>query len=119
MDIEKQVCSLKLAKRLEQLNCKQESLWYWGERDGRGWLFSREQLEENMNNGTFVSKCKFYSAFTVAELGEMLKDVQYELPIFGKNKKWGSALLGKWFDTEANARVKMLIYLLENNLTNK
>ena len=29
MKLEKQVCSLELAKRLKELDVKQESLWYW------------------------------------------------------------------------------------------
>jgi hypothetical protein len=58
--LEKQVVSLDLAKRLKELGVKQESVWYWF-RDrlilGRG---------EGGNMQTFTS------AFTVAELGEML-----------------------------------------------
>jgi hypothetical protein len=34
----------------------------------------------------------------------------------GKNGEYGSALLGTWEVTEADARGKMLIHLLENGL---
>jgi len=30
MELKEQVCSLELAKKLKSLNCKQESLFYWG-----------------------------------------------------------------------------------------
>ena len=59
MKLEQHVCSLDLAKRLKELGVKQESLFWWGE-------ITKE-----------VHYCKagkplHISAFTVAELGEML-----------------------------------------------
>lgn len=76
-------------------------------------------------NGTYSSLSIFCIIFTVAELGEML-------PIrvqSGKRKTPRNKFYCNWdkksgvhhredADTEADARGKMLIYLLENNLLN-
>lgn len=65
----------------------------------------------------------FYSAFTVAELGEIIAE---------KGGTWKEGKVWRWnltneryansrnrsADTEANARAKCLIYLIENNLLN-
>ena len=127
MKLEQQVVSLELAKKLKELGVKQESLFYW-------------KGIQSVNEGSFYDvvelgdKKSFLgldteilaSAFTVAELGErlnsycetrkvgneaMIKDgmkyvVYYELRKYHK----------EYADTEADARAKMLIYLLENSL---
>jgi hypothetical protein len=137
MKIESQVCSLDLAKRLKELGVKQESLFSWfhvqsynGPDDPPSdWeivLLSSEKEE------------KLYSAFTVAELGEMLPkeiigDEGMRFDMNSWRQKDGKWAIGYWWDedsrrqsgmvienifdnTEANARAKCLIYLLENNL---
>lgn len=111
MKIEKQVCSLELAKRLKKLGVKQESLFWWKDYslEGNWWVDDREVL----NKDTFPH-C---SAFTVAELGELLKDTDYNLPIW-VDTCWHSDY-GDTFetsDTEADARAKLLLNLLENGL---
>src|ERR1051325_10817319 len=62
MQLEQQVCSLELAKRLRELGVKQESYFYWFfeeyNHEPVGWRIQTEEGD--------------YSAFTVAELGEML-----------------------------------------------
>ncbi|MFW9821361.1 MAG: hypothetical protein ACFFE4_00405 [Candidatus Thorarchaeota archaeon] len=157
MDINKQVCSFELAKKLKDLGIEQDSLWYISENEN--YIISQEQYYEFEERIESIGKCedfyseKFYSAFTVAELGEMLPQVI-------KNKKnndyWESAYLIQkkkdetWeiyyhpyshpcsvyfrsllrikikpelqYDhiirsfTEANARAKMLISLIEDNI---
>ncbi len=124
MKLEDQVCSLELAKRLKELWVKQESVFYWfkGYED---WLIhyinynhSEEDIKVFLNN----VEGEAYSAFTVAELGVLLKcglsscllykcDELKEITIFSPyyNIRMSDA-------TEANARAKMLIYLLENGL---
>ena len=126
MKLEQQVVSLELAKQLKELGVKQDSLWKWRLAGNLGW-----QVERHMSPVT-VEK-KQYSAFTVAELGELLP--QY----IGKGNdhghlhiSLGTREVGKWTvgyanyekscsdildeKNEANARAKMLIYLLENGL---
>jgi hypothetical protein len=130
MPLEQQVCSRALAQRLEELGVRQESVFWWVERKltYTGGLASQAQLKGGI------------SAFTGAELGEMLPD---DINVPSKNGKprshnhwlrfgryrvsvhrfWcaypgGNARtnLEERANTEADARAKMLIYLLENNL---
>jgi hypothetical protein len=89
-------------------------LFYWHSKDdGKG---NRVYTEL-----AYLPNCKMkldYSAYTTAELGEMLKGweahtewsnqwMQYFIHYNGHSEQG---------DTEADARAKMLIYLAENNL---
>ena len=124
MKIEEQVVSLELAKRLKELGVKQEILFAWRYTKGRG------------NNSVIATHAvpepndfwDHYNAYNVAELGKML-------PVFtsAKGTKWFHV---QWYDpylpavmrddiakhrteksdTEANARAKMLTYLVENQI---
>lgn len=122
MELEQQVCSLELAKKLKELGVKQESFAYWFSQTyavepvliyGEG----AERVFANWNGKKPpTSNGGLNSAFTVAELGEML-------PPYGVTRKcpmgdWhcGDSELGIKADTEADARAKLLIYLLENKL---
>lgn len=144
MKLENQVTNLELSKKLKELGVKQESLYYWVEK------WDLEKDENNLWKSYFTGKVylnHYYnndnprliaSAFTVAELGEMLPE-EIEDPktkyIFGlhlnkvESKNWEvwyeyrwndeERLIGEqvfYSDTEANARAKMLIYLIENKL---
>ena len=67
MNLKDQVISLDLAKKLRRAGVKQESLWYWNYTD------------RNNNKKDWILVARFIgieeeriSAFTVAELGEML-----------------------------------------------
>lgn len=118
LPLEKQVCSLDLAKRLKELGVKQESLFWWNNQHD-GW-----EINENRKN--FESA----SAFTVAELGELaIKESNVVWCLFHnvKNGIWliyETGIMGYCTgkkleftaDTEANVRAKILIYLLENKL---
>jgi hypothetical protein len=140
MDIEKQVCSLELAKRLKELGVKQESLFYYQNNpynNGKDCidLMIVERSSINNENVIMNTQCENednpkYSAFTVAELGEMLpiliKDGSNLIiwPYLKNDKKvWdidynGHEESDETFvsDTEADARAQMLIYLIENGL---
>jgi len=88
--LEKQVCSLELAKRLKELGVKQESAWYWkhntesphGKIDE--WVLCHYGQPYEVNSSYHVS------AFTVAELGELLKVVKFgmELPEWSETNKY-------------------------------
>jgi hypothetical protein len=126
MKLETQVCSLELAKRLKELGVKQESAFGWYDTDLAG-----PQLVSRKSESPLARKYGDpIAAFTVAELGE-------NLPLHLDNVDW----LYVWKSivdwsvgygcpdadgfnyrvvltsaTEANARAKMLVYLIENGL---
>jgi len=150
MELQKQVCSLDLAERLKELGVKQESLFCWMKPDPMHkdkydlwkvqeaymgvWYLERPQVIG------LVWCLESFSAFTVAELGEMLPP---GIESFKGNKAhflnkkhetwWCQAMpyseMGTKMNdpknlyqstyfgsTEADARAKMLVYLLENKL---
>lgn len=115
-----QVSSIDLAKRLKDLGVKQDSIFDWVlnnyEPDYYLWLMSpynREHLK-------FKEQ---YSAFSVSELGEMLPDCSFSWRVDNAgNIEWlcscdepiaSNAIRA---NTEADARAKMLIYLIEEGL---
>lgn len=137
MKLENQVTNLELSKKLKKLGVKQDSLFYWVLSKAPKLLHNNWLIVYNDCSDDILLRNDKISAFTVAELGEMLPDAncfQFE------NKKYGwvdcgfvrfegvwNAWIGrgdygeeiKWeeeADTEANARAKMLIYLIENKL---
>jgi len=117
MKLENQVVSLELAKKLKDLGFKQESLFYW-------------QLGLQIPYLVRAKSSNCCSAYTVAELGEMLPlNIDgFDLQIWREKGKesWdiayntdsGNLKIMPWeqSDTEADARAKMLIYLKTNNL---
>lgn len=169
MKLSDQVTSLELSKKLKELGVKQESLFDW-------WVnhsFPEANKPEKYNEGHWKSisyevhaswlgndnkrwghNDKLCSAFTVAELGEMLPGViETENAAYANRKHPNKGMRNayyllstgrsdpetkdSWFDcvyqdasqpddtlllnyveaeTEADARAKMLIYLLEAKL---
>lgn len=132
MELESQLSSLELSNKLEKLGVKQESLYKWNvpeltdeeKEKGHGYLDSElvpklytEDQWEAYTEDYIPPSSKMYSAFTVAELGEMLKEIDEPMPWHANGYWWfyeGETQVS--IDTEANARAKMLIYLLENKL---
>ena len=120
MKLKDQVCSLKLAKKLKKLGVKQESLFYY-----QG-LLKEIKAEKgfiiNFMKVLGAKEIENVSAFTVAELGEWFRD-NYPIYIDQETVTVGGFWRIDFGDqqmvtakTEANARAKMLIYLLENKL---
>lgn len=137
MTLEQQVTNLDLSKKLKELGVKQESLFYWHE-VSHGGVRHREpnsvsvdqNFDQDYKSDTYTNMT--CSAFTVAELAEMLP-VQMT---YGKDEPFLTCtkdLAGGWVicyadlkngatgkvihdKNEANARARMLIYLIENNL---
>jgi hypothetical protein len=116
MKINDQVASLKLANELKELGVKQDSVWCWVKSPCRDRGY---ECRLSWNIDPYLEN---YSAYTVAELGEMLKNHAHILP------EWNKYCMGaKWFsdiystfgycqineETEADARAKMLIYLIK------
>ncbi len=121
MELKNQVVSLELAKRLKELGVKQESAFVWAE-DLLGGEETALQYVANMPMKDDIYSWAFHSAFTVAELGNILP-LDDECNSFKTSSDWAmyfvresGAFHKEYADTEADARAKMLIYLLENNL---
>ena len=130
MKLEHQVCSLESAKRLKELGVRQESLWFWQENwdsdnpEGKHW-WCLSQHGEGMGK-------ELFSAFTVAELGELLPDFLYidnewwQVLCYQERKVWYCEIMDRptWQfakksveeQFEAEARAKMLTHLYENKL---
>lgn len=149
MKLEEQVTSLELAKRLKELGVKQESIFYWEESTELATHLKEKVIQLAWNDVAVTGRLWYgtehpwqneiwnsYSAFTVAELGEMLPglvrngdDENIFIESFkADNGKWtvkyasskqGDLQVILPYSTEANARARMLIYLLENALTNR
>lgn len=147
MKLEQQVVSLDLAKRLKELGVKQESYFIYYPHHAKvataNRYFLQSIYDSNYDEGLWPKKYAI-SAFTVAELGEMLPwmvQTDNGLMYFSELTKNGpTPAVGKEWeisyttpdgdgghdevlqefvasaDTEADARAKMLIYLLENKL---
>ena len=118
MRLEEQVANLELSQKLKKLGVKQESLWWWGKRKYHDTLDKCEILPSwQVKKPNIFPLC---SAFTVAELGEILPKWIYTIRLDYEpyDKCW--CVLGKngmieiTANTEANARAKMLIWLIEN-----
>lgn len=110
MKLERQVVSLELAQKLKKFGVKQESLFGWY---GYSVLPTNDELEvASADNGIGIS------AFTVAELGEILPQrvSSYRYERWTCTMTNPSEMITYTADTEADARAKMLIYLIENNL---
>ena len=113
-----QVTNLELSEKLNSLEIKQDSLWYWTCKshamDGR-WFIVDEDFDIEKNNRI--------SAFTVAELGKMLPENYWSksggtlsaLTIGKADNKWWISYNDEFIqsDTLTNAIAKMLIYLKE------
>lgn len=123
MKLEEQVVGLELAKKLKKLGVKQESVFYWTKRHKT----RRVELKRgNMPLGNYDGAGKhavwldgeMWSAFSVAELGEMLPDF---VNCYKTSNEWAVWYGNLKEDTPqfhdlnlSNAMAKMLIWLIEN-----
>ena len=76
--LEKQVVSLDLAKRLKELGVKQDSYWFWldcvaGIEGKRAWRLTDTIELARIAEQEIIPPERCYSAFTLAELGEIIK----------------------------------------------
>jgi hypothetical protein len=122
MKPEDQVCSRVLATRLQRLGVKQESLFIWTLGIVDGYCLGLREIQEP---DIGPNDC---AAFTVAELGEMMAGkfigaystmVKKEWWVSGGEWKAGNPGQYKRLETaatEADARAKMLVYLIEQGL---
>jgi len=136
MNLQQQVPSLELCKRLKELGYPQENLFmlvkYEMWKEPQVW---NSDIAKEFSSVCLSGKREYeYAAPTVAELGEMLPVKVIERNRDYEMKTWRDWVNGKleWFvqyqseegegffrrqdPSEANARAKMMIYLLENKL---
>jgi hypothetical protein len=119
LPLEKQCCSLEYCKKLKELGVTQDSYFYWQTVPYGTILLTRYDY--------FNSELQGYSAFTTAELGVMFP---LSIPGYPHNQQYkddhdsfvclyttDDQLKEACFqaDTEANARAKALVSLIENN----
>lgn len=136
-----QLSNLKLSKKLKELGVKQESYFWWFKKAQWNVFIIKDFYE--MESIPVNASVESYSAFTVAELGEMLpasfkKEIGHgyfpahyylESHKSAKTNKHTVSYVAsgndhpiqkhnlyKYADTEANARASMLIHLIENKL---
>lgn len=137
LNLEQQVCSIELANKLKELGVKQESLFYWVCINFEAFSISTEEEFSTINENKLISggcECctcddyikEKYSAFTVAELGELLPYNCISIKIDRKSykdkkdfyycylKELGISNETQFDYKESDARAKMLIYLIEN-----
>lgn len=123
MQLNQQVSSLKLSKKLKKLGVKQDGYFDWWTIQSTNGTFKKEVGTYNDVRYFGLDQEKECSAFTVAELGEMLPGNINGYPIMCQ---WGlmhnlhyvgnTNIHEVVSNTEADARAIFLIYLLENNL---
>ena len=130
MKLEHQVTNLEISKRLKELGVGQNAFWSWYETMDRDDTPRLNRTDENclvcnLPKQPWEDK---HSAFTCAELGEMLPEPtdKKHYVVMKDGNQWclwetEDGFYDKdgnhvYADTEANARGKMLIYLIENGL---
>ena len=120
MKLESQVVSLELAKKLKELGVNQNSLAFWvsGENQSPIVLINFQIGQRNIS-GDKLSRIA--SAFTSAELGMIMPEINFQT--YREKSGWVITdhqinLPVEKAKTEANARAKILIYLIENKLIN-
>lgn len=114
MELKNQVVSLGLAKKLKELGIKQGSLFHWCHyKQEKKWF-----ITFNIEASKAIDLDDIYSAFTVAELGEMLPIETRSVYLGGSGWICQNNHYKEHFyaETEADARAKMLVYLKENKL---
>ena len=132
MKLENQVCSFEQAKRLLQLGLKAESYFVWQSIiTGTTELILTNKIvvrNEYKTKGTCI---RHFPAYTVAELGDLLKKTEFEkhqrfnwyvcLQPTGEYyagidiEIWDYQAWGDYFLTEAQAKAEVLSWLINNN----
>lgn len=126
MTLQEQVTSLEISKKLKELGVKQESFFRWVNYLTYGpstqfipsgpYLAYKDDL---IFKTPYLEGKGYFSAFTVAELGEMLPIEYFRLQdrtlVDGYMFGFGDEE-AVYANTEANARGLILIYLIENGL---
>lgn len=132
MNNTKHVTSLEISKKLKELGVKQDSEFFWtnvlvnlgedGILEAEEYVLTNSGEIQILKNNFGYKGIDIYSAFLSSELGDMLPN---NIINYSKDGNQWCCILGKpmpehtyatFADTESDARGKMLIYLIENNL---
>ena len=120
MKLEHQVCSLELARKLKDLGVKQESYFYWQSDAEEYWKVKdgKKKLPKRwVGIGKGDGTLEDFSAFTLAEL--VLPIGYYSMQV-SQEKFTCYDDTGGFYDvdsdTEADARAKMRIHLIEKGI---
>ena len=126
MKLENQVSNVELSEELKKLGVPQNSLWYWYDAGNKFLIsdvFNNPDNDTRRRMGLNKKDNRYYSAFTVAELGEMLPVGSMSAQTKDKWQAWyhnytipETVNQAFWANTEADARAKMLIYLIEQRI---
>lgn len=128
MQIKDQVCALEYSKRLDELGVKSESLFIWKEiaykKSLDGQVIETRIVLDHDGTPWVEFKDRWWRAYTVAELGELLpKGGWHQESTSGGTRVWAvdpkfphGDIAYTWDKSEANARAKMGIHLIENGL---
>lgn len=135
MNLKDQVCTLDQSEKLKELGVRQDSIFVWSLNGGSLFIYpTTEKMLSSLtailpNQDYFQDGCiETTSAFTVAELGELLIqnnisfDIQYLFDV-ESSYKWFCLVEGDspftdieaFGKTEAEARANLLIRILEGN----
>lgn len=118
MKLEDQVANLELSKRLKELGVEQESLFVWVTNSFESNVALRGDLPPD-------DRKIYVSAFSVAELGEMLEEEPFAWGgIYPHHGEWKFSSMApaqlheQSFESEADARATVLIFSIEQGLLN-
>ncbi len=112
LEFNKNFCSRELSEKLKDIGVKQDGSYVWLKSD-----YKKEKYSIVFASKRIKEKYDFPSAFTVAELGEMLrKGMNGKIILQAKEQIRQLALKINSMEDEADSRAKMLAYLIENNL---
>jgi len=133
IELKHQVSNLELSIKLRDLGVNQTSMYMWAEdiMINPALKLKKDIRIYHESHGQFAHLKRIASAYTVAELGEMLPDCYDHNGDITLNisKEYNTGKYIWYIDygedcsiiketkdiTEANARAKMLIWLIENN----
>lgn len=130
MELKDQVSNAELSNKIKKLGITAPSLFF------REWTGAKDSEVESWGGGHSYYGIDNVNCYTVAELGELLPHIikhKFVLRMWKNENGYFIDYLDAYTDksfsfpeifsfhsdkNEANARAKMLIYLLENKLTN-
>lgn len=136
MLLEDQVCAVQYCRRLNELGVKKNAVYSWANDFKRGFLLTSTTMAHinQKRSKNLQMHYEFHAAFTVAELGQFIPSLliaqsatQIDRPIIMQKThenmfciyiKNENGSIWEFFNdsSEANARAKMLIYLIEQGI---